>query len=162
VAASLAAVAYEPTLAVLAVLDGPSSVPAPGGAQLDAGPFSWVADNRAKGVSTRPAVTLHASGAESAVRWDDPDDAVVAALLDAGRPWFGGASVVAARLVRWPHARPVRLHPERALVAVAGDAPVVVAGDGFGEARVEGAWLSGLTAAALVRGLRPVVAPPGA
>lgn len=58
---ALEAVAYEPTLAALALLDQPSEVPPPGGVQLTDGPFSFVADNHAKGISELSAVTLHAS-----------------------------------------------------------------------------------------------------
>jgi predicted NAD/FAD-dependent oxidoreductase len=141
---ALDGVAYEPTLAVGVLLDGASAVPPPGGVQLSDGPFSFEADNQAKGISSRPAVTLHASGALSAERWDDPS--VLADLVGEGRRWFGKASVVDARLVRWPYARPVVLYPSRCLTW----GTLVFAGDAFGEARVEGAVLSGQAAAAAV------------
>ena len=51
---------YDRTIALLAVLDGPSAVPPPGGVQQPDGIFSFVADNATKGVSAVPAVTLHA------------------------------------------------------------------------------------------------------
>ena len=57
----LAALQYERCLAVMAVLDGPSRVPPPGGLALSEGPISWIADNQQKGVSATPAVTLHAT-----------------------------------------------------------------------------------------------------
>ena len=60
--AALTAVRYEPCLAVLAVLDGPSGLPDPGALDPDDGPIDWMADNQRKGISASPAVTIHASG----------------------------------------------------------------------------------------------------
>lgn len=141
---ALRAVTYEPTLAVLAVLERPSAVPPPGGVQLTDGPFTLVADNQAKGISDLPAVTLHASGEVSSARWNDPH--VLQRLLTEGRHWLG-AEPIRAELRRWRYARPVVLHPERCLV-IDGRVPLVLAGDAFGEARVEGAARSGWAAAA--------------
>jgi renalase len=143
---ALQAVTYEPTLAALVVLDGPSAVPPPGGVQLTDGPFSFVADNRAKGISDLPAVTLHATGEVSSARWDEPDPAVLATLLEEGGPWLG-REPAHAELHRWRYARPTVLHPEPCL-AVEGRVPLVLAGDAFGEPRVEGAARSGWAAAA--------------
>ncbi|HLY83797.1 MAG TPA: FAD-dependent oxidoreductase [Acidimicrobiales bacterium] len=145
---ALDAITYEPTIAVLAVLDRPSAVPPPGGVQPAGGAFSFVADNQAKGISDRPAVTLHAAGELSEARWDDRDDDLLADLLVEGRRWLG-AEPVAAVLKRWRHARPVTLHPE-AFLAVDGPVPCVFAGDGFKEARIEGAARSGWAAAGAV------------
>jgi renalase len=145
---ALEAVSYEPTIAALAVLGGPSAVPPPGGVQLTDGPFSYIADNQAKGISSAPAVTLHASGEVSSARWDDPDHSVLTTLIGEARRWLGRPPV-AAGLHRWFHARPVVLHPERCAI-VEGPVPLVLAGDAFGESRVEGAACSGWAAAAAV------------
>jgi renalase len=141
---ALRAVTYEPTIAVLAVLDRPSAVPPPGAVQLSAGPFTFVADNQAKGISILPAVTLHATGEVSSARWNDPD--LLSTLISDGRRWLA-ADPVRAELRRWRYARPVVLHPERCLV-IEGRVPMVLAGDAFGEAKVEGAARSGWAAAA--------------
>jgi len=147
----LRSLTYHPTLAALVVLDGPSSVPAPGGVQLDDGFVSWVGDNQAKGVSARPALTLHASSAWSTAHLDDPLPATLGALLHAGRRWWSGAEVRHAEAVRWRFATPTCEHDQRCVATsvpgTAGAGLVVLAGDAFGEARVEGAVLSGLAAA---------------
>jgi predicted NAD/FAD-dependent oxidoreductase len=143
-------VAYEPTLAVGVLLDGAAAVPAPGGVQPSDGPFSFVADNQAKGISDRPTVTLHATGELSRRLWDASDAVALPTLIDEGRRWLGRhATIVDARLVRWPYARPTVLYPSPCLV-VEGPAPLIFAGDAFGQARVEGAVLSGLAAAGAV------------
>jgi predicted NAD/FAD-dependent oxidoreductase len=146
-ARALRAIRYSPTLAALVVADGPTAVPAPGGCQLEDGPLSWVGDNLAKGISPRPAVTLHASPDESTRRYDDPAGDTLAALMAAGDPYLGGAAVVEAQLMRWRYAQPTASHDERHLVAVGGPAPLICAGDAFGEAKVEGAARSGWSAA---------------
>lgn len=143
----LQAVSYTPTLALLAVLGGDPQIPPPGGLQLTAGPLTWLADNRAKGISAVPAVTVHAGPRASVEWWELDPGPATAALLDAARPWLGAEDPLETQLVRWRYAAPAVLHPERCLVAVDGDRPVVCAGDAFGEPRVEGAFLSGLAAA---------------
>ena len=140
-------VTYDPTLALLLVLDGPSVVPAPGGRQPEEGPFSFVADNALKGISPVPALTLHARGAVSSARFEDADEVLVADFTAAARPWLGGAGVVAAGLERWAHATPVESWPEPCYVARTDPAPLVLAGDAFAGPKIEGAWRSGVAAA---------------
>ncbi len=144
--AALEAIVIEPVLAVMARLEHASAVPPPGGVQLKDGAFSFVADNQMKGVSSVPAVTLHATGHLSRQRWGEPDAALLADLLRLGGPWLG-QEPIAAELVRWRHARPVVLDPQRCLAVDCPWGPVVFAGDAFGEARIEGAARSGFAAA---------------
>lgn len=144
---ALERITYSPVLAVLATLDQKSAVPAPGGVQLTDGPFTWVGDNRAKGISPVPAVTLHAGAETAASRWDDPASEVLADLLTEGAQWLGPARVIEARLQRWRYAQPIIGHDQRCLVAVNGPSPLICAGDAFGEAKMEGAARSGWAAA---------------
>jgi renalase len=139
---------YDRTLALLVVLDGDSAVPAPGGVQ-DAAPFTFVGDNRAKGISDVGALTLHADPRFSAAHWDDDPDVAKALLLEHARPYIGGAPVVASQLKRWRFATPTSIWPE-AHWSPAGDTSLAVAGDAFAGPRVEGAALSGLSAAAAI------------
>ena len=142
---ALERIEYDPCLAALVPLDGPSGLAPPGARRGDGEPIAWLADNQVKGVSPVPAVTVHASGAVSRDRWDDPAEAVIADLVAAAElasPPVDGA----AQLMRWRYAQPTVLHDDRCLV-VTGSAPLVFAGDAFGEARVEGAALSGQAAA---------------
>jgi hypothetical protein len=132
---------YSATVALLGLLDGAPSIPAPGGVQLAGGALSWIADNQAKGISPRPAITVHAGAAWSSQHWGD---ATVDAMADLARPWLGDARLIEARLVRWPHAQPFSPGPDRTIEVAPG---VWCAGDGWGEARVEGAALSGWAAA---------------
>lgn len=138
-------VAYEPCLAALAVLDRSPGLPGPGGLQPDDGPFGFVADNQAKGISARPALTLHATAEVSRARWEADDEDVLAGLVADAARYLGPARVVAAELMRWRYARPATTL-EGACLPAACD--LVVAGDAFHGAKVEGAWRSGRDAAA--------------
>jgi renalase len=139
-------ITYDAAIAVLLVLDGPSSVPGPGARQLDSGPFTFVCDNSVKGISEVPALTLHGSDRWSRSRFDAPDDDIVAEATSAAGQWVGDASVVAGEVKRWRFAAPRSHWPEPCCVAVDGTHPLVLAGDAFDGPRVEGAYRSGLAA----------------
>lgn len=146
----LGSIDYHRTLAAMVRLDRPPAIPPPGAVQFEDGPFGFVADNEAKGLSAAPAVTLHASHAVSAQRWSDDVDSVLADLLDAARPWLGDARVVEAELRHWRYAGPVRTDPDPAVTAVVEGAPIVFCGDAFAGPKVEGAFNSGRAAARAV------------
>jgi predicted NAD/FAD-dependent oxidoreductase len=146
----LIAADYDRTIALLAVLDGPSAVPSPGGLQQPDGIFSFVADNALKGISAVPAVTLHADSAWSAHHWDHARPAVHDALTEAARPWLGSARVVDSQVKRWRFATPRTPWPDPCWVAPEGS--LVVAGDAFAGPKIEGAFGSGLAAAAALTG----------
>lgn len=57
--ARLGSIEYARCLAVMAVLNGPSRLPRPGGLAPADGPIGWIADNQVKGISSQPAVTIH-------------------------------------------------------------------------------------------------------
>ena len=137
---------YDPCIALLAVLDGPSNVPQPGGLWPGGSAISWMADNEQKGISRRPAVTVHGSPEFSNAHFESAVDEVAHLLLEEARPWLG-SDVIAHQLQRWRYSLPVHLH-ERRYLFTTDPGPVVFAGDAFAGPRVEGAALSGLAAAA--------------
>ena len=143
--AALTSIAYEPCLALMTVLDGPSGLPAPGAVDPTAGPIDWMADNQLKGISAVPAVTIHATAEFSRTYWDEADKEIADLLLAAASL---DAAVVpeTTQIQRWLYAQPTVLHPEKFL-RIGGVAPLVCAGDAFGGAKVEGAALSGVAAA---------------
>ncbi len=139
----LSQVAYDRCLAVLAIPTKPVSILGPASWQaFDSGPISFIADNRRKGISAVPAITIHAGGAFSLDHWDDPN--AVGELLKAA-----GVEAQAIYLHRWKFAKATVLHPERCYREPGGP-PLVFAGDAFAEPRVEGAVLSGWAAAEAV------------
>lgn len=142
----LAQITYEPCIAVMLLLDGPSQVPDPGGMWPLGEPLAWLADNHHKGISpAHGAVTLHAGPEFSQAYWRAPDEEVVHLLKEAAEPWLG-ARVMRSHVRRWRHSKPLRTHPEPCLHST-DPAPIIFAGDAFAGPRVEGAVLSGLAAA---------------
>ena len=142
---ALGRVDYDPCLAVLAPLHGPSGLAAPGAKRFDGPGLAWVADNQLKGISPVPAVTLHASAEFSRVHWDEPDATIIDALL-AEAELASEAVAGETQVMRWRYAKPSVIHDHPCLLA-ADLPPLVFAGDGFGGPRVEGAALSGWAAA---------------
>ena len=150
-AREFAGIHYKPTIAILASLDrDPEGLPAHGGRQFGPdGGLAFVTDNRAKGISAEPAVTVHLSNAKSNEMWDASDEAVVAFAREEAAALLGSASIVASQVQRWRYAGPVEVHPEPTVVW--GHDPVVaMAGEAFAGPKVEGAFRSGLAAAAAI------------
>ncbi len=139
----LRAIRYAKSLAVLAVLDGPSGIPNQGALPVGTAPLTWLGDNQLKGISERPAITLHSDAAWAEKHWDSPDEIRVPPLLSAARP-FLGSTILSWTCHRWGYAfpestfgRPFFHNPSCRLT---------MAGDGFGGPRIEGAALSGIEA----------------
>jgi len=145
----LAALRYDPCLALLVVLSGESAVPADGVA-LESGSIRWIADNTKKGISpgVAAALTIHASPEFSALHYGKTEAEVTALLLPAAER-FLGAPVVSATLHRWKFSEPRVTHAERCVWL--DDLALGFAGDAFGGPRVEGAVLSGLALAGRVK-----------
>lgn len=147
----LAACTYNATLALLVVLDGDPVLPEPGAIQQPDHPvFTFIADNRAKGISDVHAVTFHVADAASRARWSQPDGELRDELLAEARPWLGGAAVRDVQLMRWRYAGPRAPWPAPCVVVHGAPAPVVLAGDAFDGPKFEGAFRSGLAAARAV------------
>jgi renalase len=142
-------ISYSPCLALLAMLDGPTGVPEPGGVQIRGEPLDWIGDNQQKGISRVPGLTIHAGPEWSRTHFDADEAWVTASLLA-----FAGeqlridlsSGTVETSLTRWRYSWVTRPHPEPCLVA-REEPPLFFAGDAFGSSKVEGAALSGLAAA---------------
>lgn len=134
---------YDRTIGLLAVLDGPSAIPAPGGMQNPDDVFSWIGDNQAKGISKIPAITFHANPSWSAEHWDDSNEDGSQLLTAAAQKYLGSAHIVVSEYKKWRFATPRKLWPDP-FFAVGS---LVFAGDAFAGPKVEGAVLSGQAAA---------------
>jgi predicted NAD/FAD-dependent oxidoreductase len=141
---------YDRTIALLATLDRPPRIDAPGGVQRPNDDVGFLADNVAKGVSATPAITLHASAAWSETHWEHAAADVLASLVDLARPWLGDATTLEAHVQKWRYATPRTTWPDPFWESV--DRGIVLAGDAFNGPRIEAAHNSGLAAAhALLR-----------
>lgn len=148
----LADFGYHKVIALLAVLDRSPGLADPGALQQPDDPtFSFVADNQAKEISAAPAVTFHTAHQLSAELWSASDDEIAAALLGPAGALLGSARIVEHHIQRWDSSGPLAPYPERCLLAATSPGPLVLAGDGFGTSKVEGAYLSGRAAAETIR-----------
>lgn len=148
----LAAVVYQPCIAVLALLDAPSTIPAPGGLRLDDPALAWIACNYQKGASPLPAVTLQATPAFSQTHWEWDKETIAKILLDRAAPWLG-ANVIASHVHHWRYSHPQTCYGET-FASIHTPGMLVLAGDAFAlthpadiSLHLERAVLSGLAAA---------------
>lgn len=148
----LAGVTYDPCITVMALLSQPSGLPDPGAVRFSDGPLAFLADNHVKGISARVGCVTIQSGAEFARGyWDSDENVVIRALLGFASKWIDPKQVQEAQVKRWRYSTPLDLYAEPCLVA-GQNPPLILAGDAFGGPRVEGAALSGLSAAAALLG----------
>lgn len=144
----LAAISYDPCLALMALLDGPTGVPKPGGVQIKGEPLDWIGDNRQKGISRAPAITVHAGPQWSRAHFEDDEAEITRSLLALAGNQLGTDlenRTVETSLARWRYSWVTQAHPEPCLVA-SSSPPLLFCGDAFGQPKVEGAALSGLAA----------------
>jgi len=142
-------ISYAPCLALVALLDEPVGVPEPGGMQIKGEPLDWIGDNQRKGISEAPGITVHAGPEWSREHFEADEAEITASLLS-----FTGerlstdlaSKTVQTSITRWRYSWVTQPHPEPCLAA-SEEPSLVFAGDAFGEAKVEGAALSGLAAA---------------
>ena len=146
----LPTIAYHPCLVVLARLNQPSGIPAPGGLQTNGAVVSWLADNFKKGISKQPAVTIHASPEFSKQHLDGDLQAAGQLILEKVQDILLPAQVTDWQIHRWRYSLCYERHPEPYWQSDT-KYPLLFGGDGFGQlANVEGAFVSGRAMAAKV------------
>ena len=143
----LSLISYDPCISVMVIPKKPLFMPEHGGWQINEEPLQFVADNQLKGL-TNPgqALTFHLGPRASTEHWESgPEklsDLVIGELRKKGKDLV----IEDIQVHRWRYSQPSRLHDESFLVAK-GVPNLVFAGDAFAGPKVEGAALSGLSAA---------------
>lgn len=141
----LESIEYDPCIAVMAVLDRDPDLP-DGHLAPDAGPIAWIADNRHKGVSEVPAVTIHSTPDYARANLEAGADVWLDDLLDE-LGHLTGTTSTAATAHRWRYSMPTNPLDTGFLDLGSG---VWLAGEAFSGARIEGAFASGKMVAAAV------------
>lgn len=147
---ALLGIDYQPCIAMLVLLVGPSEIPSPGGKKFDDSDIQWLGDNSQKGISPDlSAVTIHASVDFSRKNFTMAPEEIAHLLIGAASDWLG-QEVLDWQIHKWRYSQPIATYKERflELPALSG---LYLVGDAFGGARVEGAALSGIEAAAHIR-----------
>ncbi|NNF55897.1 MAG: NAD(P)-binding protein [Acidimicrobiales bacterium] len=143
-------VTYHAVIALLLITEhDPAGRLGPAGAlQQPLDPmFTFIAENRAKGISDHIGLTFHTEPALSAALFDCSDQEIIDRLTPELRRVLGGDTWNEIQVKKWRYAGPRNGHPDRFLAVKGVRLPVLLAGDAFGGARVEGAFLSGRRAA---------------
>ena len=141
-------VSYDRCIAVLALLQKPSNIPAPGGMALENDYLVWLADNYQKGISPNGyGVTLHATPGFSEDYWDSDDAEIVYKLVTAAADYLD-SPIIKYQVHRWRYSQPKTFYPDPCLAF--SELPLVMAGDAFVAPKVEGAVLSGIAAGELI------------
>lgn len=142
---ALSGIQYQPNITVMAALNKPSAIPAPGLLRFQSGPVAWVADNQQKGISAGPTLTIQASVDFSRARLEYSQSdtlflgpELISELMD----WVGPWDVDKYEVHRWRYSQATDRYAEP-LLAATTPAPLLFGGDGFGMGNVEGAYLSG-------------------
>ena len=143
VASELSAVEYNACLAVIAKLDGPSGMP-DGHRSPGEGGIAWMADNRDKGASPQPTVTIQSNPEFAAAHLEEEPDQWIPRLVDEATPLLA-SPIIDALGHRWRFSEPRTTFTTGAVALES--APVVLAGEVFAGAKVEGAFISGVVAA---------------
>jgi renalase len=139
---------YHRCIALLALLEKPSSIPLPGGIALEDKNLAWLGDNHQKGISPNGyAVTLHASTSFSDYYWESDDDEIAYKLLSAAADYLD-SPVIKYQVHRWRYSLPKTLHLEPYLDV--SEIPLLFAGDAFVAHNLEGAVLSGIAVGELI------------
>jgi predicted NAD/FAD-dependent oxidoreductase len=151
--AVLESIAYEPCLTVVGTVDGPPNLPDPGYLALGPGAdpvLGWLADNRRKGTSKVESVTVQANPEWSAANYNRTPDDIRKDLVAASTPLLG-VNFIESVLHKWKFSRVVSAAPLPHWVHPAGN--FLMAGDGFGGARIEGAACSAFSALRYLQGI---------
>ena len=145
---SLEQIEYDSCIVVLALLEKPSNIPAPGGMILEDDSLVWLADNHQKGISPDGyAVTLLATPKFSDYYWDSDDVEIVYKLVTAAADYLD-SPVIKYQVHRWRYNLPKTFYNESCLGLL--ELPLVMAGDAFVAPTLEGAVMSGMAAGELI------------
>ena len=145
---SLEEIEYDKCIAVLALLEKPSSIPAPGGISFDSDILVWLADNHQKGISPQGyAVTLHATPKFSDDYWSSDDAEIAYKLITAAADYLN-SPIIKYQVHRWRYSLPKTFYKQPCLAL--SELPLVMAGDAFVAPTIEGAVMSGMAAGELI------------
>lgn len=144
---ALERILFRPCLSGLFVIDGKIDLPEPGALQDLSQVMYWIADNQAKGISPDECIiTIHLEPRYSRQRFDDADEDILAFMREGLQKYLDeDTAIKEEQIKRWQYSLPLTTYPHDMLLAEG--LPLVFAGDAFGgRGRIEGAYLSGLTA----------------
>jgi predicted NAD/FAD-dependent oxidoreductase len=137
---------YNACISLMVVFDDMVDLPDAGALKLSGEPLAWMADNCRKGISKGlSAVTIHTGTEFSRMYWQQDDEMLAKNILYIASGWLK-APYREYQLKRWKYSRPSSTF-NQTFCKLPTKIPLVLAGDAFGGPHIEGAALSGLSAA---------------
>ncbi|MFT7309518.1 MAG: renalase [Spirosomataceae bacterium] len=137
---ALQAIEYLPCISVMALLNAPTKIPAPGNLTFENEAISWIADNVQKGITEPQTVTIHASAEYSKTHLEDDLNVVRDELLSKATEWISPETIVEKQIHRWRYSLAEKRYVEPFLPV---SETLLLGGDGFGIGNIEGAFISG-------------------
>ncbi len=144
---TLQSIHYQPCIAVMVSLKAQTNIPSPGGMSLEGSNISWVADNFQKGISPVFSATIHANPVFSLAHFENDLNQIGHQLLSEVTDLIPADSVESYQVHRWRYSLASERYPESFLASNSTKFPLIFAGDGFGIGNIEGAYISGKSAA---------------
>ena len=140
-------ISYDPCIAMMVLPKHPLYMPEHGGWQINEEPLQFVADNQLKGLpNPGQALTFHLGPQASTEHWESEPEQLIGLVKGELRRRGKELEIGDMQVHRWRYSQPTVLHEESFLVAE-GVPNLVFAGDAFAGSKIEGAALSGLSAA---------------
>ena len=140
-------ISYDPCIAMMVLPKHPLYMPEHGGWQINEEPLQFVADNQLKGLpNPGQALTFHLGPQASTEHWESEPEQLIGLVKGELRRRGKELVIGDMQVHRWRYSQPTVLHEESFLVAE-GVPNLFFAGDAFAGPKIEGAALSGLSAA---------------
>ncbi len=141
---SLKEIKYNPTIAVLAVIDRPCNLDDPGYKMLDREPFYWLADNKHKGISPQTnAITVHCTKIYRRVNFEKDEKYIAKELIPEIEDLLN-CNVTFHQIHKWCYSQPATTFGKTYL-QLNEPGPMMLGGDAFSiNGRIESAVISGL------------------
>ena len=143
----LSLISYDPCISLMVIPKKPLFMPEHGGWQINEEPLQFVADNQLKGLpNPGQALTFHLGPQTSTEHWESGPERLSELVTGELRERGKDLVIEDIQIHRWRYSQPSLLHNESFLVAE-GVPNLFYAGDAFAGPKIEGAALSGLSAA---------------
>lgn len=148
---NLGKIEYAKILTAMILVDGHSEIRDSGFEPVNRNGIKYIIDNNKRRISKGPlAITIAADENFSDSNFDKPDEEVIDEMIRLSGDYIKG-NVFYKNLHKWKYAYPTVFY-KKAFEFINAPAPFVLAGDAFMDGTIEGAFLSGKTAAEYIVG----------
>lgn len=141
---------YSKMFMAMLAIDGTTKIPDSGFLAVNQKGIKYIVDNKKRGISKVPALTIATDERFAEERFDDDREKVLDEIIEIASEYFSG-DILHKQIHGWKYAFPLTEY-KKAFEYINAPTPFVLAGDAFLDLSVEGAFLSGKTAAEFLIG----------